>query len=115
MANFGQQWGLKKRTQYLIKVRDREQWETTVHKGGDYPSTHRRRVARWGPWRTHRYLDTARQAREAVDDVRRRNALSDVQIFYGGRRLTAEQVAQRARDEQREIDARLYGDSKEQD
>jgi hypothetical protein len=84
---------------YTIRVRDREQWETTVHKGGDYPSKHRRRVTRWGPWKTHRFADTATQAIAQLEAVQKLHPLSDAAVFQNRKRLEREQLAQRARNE----------------
>jgi len=81
---------------YIIRVRTREQCEVEVHKGGVYPSTHRRRVSHWTPWKTHRHASDARTALSQLDIVKKLNPLSDVGVFLLGRRVTIEQLSARA-------------------
>lgn len=79
---------------YRIRVRSREQWETTVHKAG---GTHSRRVAHWGTWKLHGAEQTAWAALDQLEAVKLLNPTSDVAVFFEGRRLTIEQLRYRAR------------------
>lgn len=81
---------------YIVKVRSREQWETDVHKS---TGKHKRRVTRWGKWKSVRWRDDARGALEDLDVVRKSNPLIDVAVFYGSKRLTIEQLHARAASE----------------
>lgn len=85
-----------KGARFIIRARSREQWETTVHKGGRHPSKHKRRVRRWSSWQTISEADTAYEAGLTLEATKKRDASRDVAVFYRGKRLTVEQLRAKA-------------------
>lgn len=69
---------------YSIRVRDRVQWNTWVNRGD---ISHQRRVTRWGAWKTWRVARDAATAIGLFADMRKKHPLSDVGVFFGGKRL----------------------------
>jgi len=69
---------------YSIRVRDREFWNTWVNRGH---ISHERRCKRWGKWKTWRVASNEPQALAFLEEMRKRHPLSDVGVFYGGKRV----------------------------
>jgi hypothetical protein len=83
---------------YWIKVRTRETHEHEIH-GGFKRGSGRRRVQRWSKWGSHRSATSAQSAIEHLAIVRKLYPLSEVAVFYAGRRVTDEQLDARKRKE----------------
>jgi hypothetical protein len=82
---------------YIIRVRSRVFRDHTILGGGKV-GPHRRRVASWSAWKSHRFVDSAAQAIEHLALVKDQHRTSDVGVFYEGRRLELEQLRTRAKE-----------------
>lgn len=83
---------------YWIRVRSREQTTIQIH-GGTQRGGGTRRVSHWTKWKSHRAADTAWQAIEQFEAVKRLNPLAEVGVFLAGKRVTIEQLHFRAKED----------------